>query len=384
MTTITLEDLAAKKAKPAEGLVISDHTFDLNKFTGSELVLTGKGTRGLVFKNQRQVQISFKDLVIDNASTGVTLKFDAISNQVLVSAVNAKLYGKSGNLASQMIYFVGTWSNVEIGGFEIDQRRNSNPGSTTTGACVQLQGVKSSSHNLGNVRIYQMVLRNTGDEGTYANHYGYDGGYAQGENLLVDDVKVFNSGRDFNQQWGFRNVTYRNCYGENGGLESDPNHCSALSMNGNTENLLIENCEFKNVAQLVYSGLPTNKIKALFTGVKYTQGTHSGTRNNQSAYLKGAGEYVFKNCVIDAPNVKIAAITADKCDVILIGESNKIVAPKVSREFEPATVTTFIPPPEITVSTQDLEVVTLTDYMGNVTTKYFTVIDGVRTEVKIS
>lgn len=337
---INLVDLQNKKVKGSEGVLISDNKIDLSKFTGSELILTGKYTKGLLLILRPQIQVTFKDAVIDNAGTNETIELGGTYDQVkLWGDGSTKLFGKVGNSASQLIFFKGIWSNIEVGGFEMDQRRDNKTKSTVTGACLQFEGVLKAGHNLGNVHVHDMIMYNTGDEGDYINHFGLDGGYVTGENLLVENVSVFGSGRDLNQQWGFRNVIYRNCYGENGGKEADSNHCSALSLNGYTETLLVENCEFKNVAQLIYSGSPApgKSIKAVISNVKYTQGTHAGERNNSSLYLKGPGEYLLKGNVIDAPNVKEAAITADGCKVIVEGD-NQITAPRLARIFNSGTV----------------------------------------------
>lgn len=387
---ISLEDLAAKRVKSTPQVGISDHTITLtNAPKDHELIFTGKGTRGLVFKDAKG-KIIFRGVTIDNASTSVTLKFDGTYSDIKVDGEGtSKLFGKAGNAASQMIYFQGTWRNIEVCGFEIDQRRNSTPGTSTTGAAVQFAGVLKAGHNLGKVYQHNIIVRNAGDEPFYTNHFEKGSGYAQGDILITEDCEVYNSGRDFFQQWGFKDVTYHNCKGDNGALEADAerNHISALSMNGDTDTLLVENCEFKNIPQLVYSGTPTTKIKALFNGVKYTQGTHPGTRSNQSAYLKGKvlsdpnqrSEYTFKNCVIDAPNNLICAISADKCDVVLIG--NKITSPKVSREFEPASVTVKLPDP-VTVTTHgDLIIETTTTWDGMVSVKYYALIGDVKTEL---
>lgn len=316
---INLVDLANKRVKSTSEVTISDHTITV---TGAappdhELIFTGIGTRGLVIKNAKG-KVIFRDVTIDNASTGVTIKFDGVYSNVKVDGEGTtKLFGKAGNSASQMIYFVGTWSNIEVCGFEIDQRRNNATGSTTTGAALQFAGVLSSTHNLGSVYEHDIIIRNAGDEGNYVNHFDRGSGYAQGEKLLVEDVSVFGSGRDYFQEWGFKNVTYRKCYGENGGKEADSNHCSAFSINGWTENLLIEDCEFKNIAQLIFGGLPQSgkSIDARIYRTRYDQGTHAGARNNQAAYLKGPGKYYFESCEIFAPNVLQAAITADNCSV---------------------------------------------------------------------
>lgn len=318
---INLQDLAAKRVKSAEGLTVSDHTLDLAKFTGSELLFTGTGSRGLVIKNARQVEVNFKDCVIDNAGTGVTVKFDGTTRQISSNGYGStKLFGKAGNSASQMIYFVGVYSDVTIGGFEIDQRRDSKPGSTVTGAACQFAGVlESSLKSLGKITIFNMVIKNAGDEGVYVNHFKkIDGGkvYADGEELLIDNVKVYRSGRDFLQQQGIRNVTISNCYGENGGLEADSNHCSALSMNdGETESISIFNSTFINVGQLAFVGKSNASKKVTFSNVTYDQGTHAGAYSNQAMYLKGNGEYTLNNTKITAPNVKRSIVCADGATV---------------------------------------------------------------------
>jgi hypothetical protein len=364
---INLQDLASKKAKSAEGLMISDHTLDMAKFTGSELIFSGNGVRGLVIKNPKGL-VKFQDCTIDNASTGVTVKFDGVYNGIKVDGSGTtKLFGKAGNSASQMIYFNGTWSNVEVCGFEIDQRRNDATGSTTTGSALQFAGVLNTSHNLGTVQLHDIVIRNAGDEGNYDNHFERGAGYARGNFLIVERVKVFGSGRDFFQQWGFINAVYRDCYGENGGKEANPDHCSALSMNGWTQNLIVENCEFKNVAQLLYSGVPApgETIKAELRNVRYTQGTHAGKLNNQAMYLKGPGKYVLSDCLIDAPNAVIAAITADNCQVEYTG--CQINAKDVDRLFNSGKVTEIAKVIETTCDA----VVKVTTMSGVSTTQYF-------------
>lgn len=335
---IALEDLQRKTARGSEGAVISDNKIDLSKFTGSELVLTGKYTKGINLIARPQIQITFKDAIIDNSLTNPTLKIDGVYDQIKVEGVNAKFYGKAGNAASQMIFFIGTWSNVMVGGFEIDQRRDSKTGSTTTGACVQFAGVLKAGHNLGSVYVHDVVIYNAGDESNYINHFEKGSGYAQGETLYTRNVKVFGSGRDYFQQWGFKNVTYENCYGENGGKEANPDHCSAFSMNGYSESLIIKDCEFKNVAQLLYSGKPESgkTIDAKIYRTRYDQGTHAGNRNNSAAYLKGPGTYHFEECEINAPNVLQAAITADGAQVTYSG--CKINAKDIDRLFNGGTV----------------------------------------------
>lgn len=335
---VTLEDLQNKTARGSEGAVISDNKIDLSKFTGSELVLTGKYTKGIYLIARPQIEVTFKDAIIDNSLTNPTLKIDGVYDQIKVEGINAKFYGKAGNAASQMIFFNGTWSNVEVCGFDLDQRRDNKTGSTVTGSACQFAGVKNINHNLGKVYKHHLIIRNAGDEGSYDNHFALDGGYAQGEEIVVEDCEVYGSGRDFFQQWGFRNAIYRRCYGENGGKEANPDHCSALSMNGYTESLLIEDCEFKNVAQLIYSGKPEpgKTIDAKIYRTRYDQGVHAGNRNNSAAYLKGPGTYYFEQCEINAPNVLQAAITADGSQVTYSG--CKINAKDIDRLFNGGTV----------------------------------------------
>jgi hypothetical protein len=225
---INLEDLAAKRAKSAEGLVISDHSLDLAKFTGSELILSGKGSRGLVLKNQKQVQITFKDFVLDMASTGVAVKFDGITDNISAKGYNAKIFGKAGNAASQLIYFLGVWNDVEIGGFELDQRRNTATGPSVTGASLQFAGVPESALDRekghGWVHIHDMTMRNAGDEAIYCGHFKKirDDGVtmADGFELFVERVTAENIGRDWGQQRGFRTVTFKDCSAKNIGLEA--------------------------------------------------------------------------------------------------------------------------------------------------------------------
>lgn len=377
---ISLEDLYNKKVKPSEGMTVSDNKVDLSKFTGSEVIFTGRYPKGIYLIVRPQIEVAFKNAEIDNGGTNVTLKIDGAYDQFKLTGINAKFFGKAGNAASQMIYFNGTWSNIMVGGFELDQRRNGNPGNTTTGPNLQFAGVFKAGHNLGKVYVYDMIYRNSGDESDYDNYNNGSTGAARGEELLVENCKSYNSGRDVFQQWGFKNVTYKNCYGENAGLEAESNHCSALSMNGGTEVLLVENCEFKNMAQLIYSNYDGKQIKATFNNVKYTQGTHAGARNNQAAYLKGPGEYTFKNCVIDAPSVKEAAITADGCKVI-VESSCKITAPKLSRTFNGGSVIQTNPDPVVVTTHGDLIIETTTTWEGLISVKYFALMGDVKTEL---
>ncbi len=361
------------RQKSAEGLIISDHTFDLAKFKG-ELIFTGKGTRGLVIKNAKDIEIKFQDCVIDNAGTGVVIKFDGRTERVKVNGTNTtKLYGKAGNSQSQMIYFVGTWNDIEVCGFFIDQRRDNKTGTTVTGACCQTQGVLSSTHNLGMVHWHDMVLMNCGDEGFYNNHFQNDGGYCQGKELIVENCRVLGCGRDPFQHWGFDKVTYRGCYGENGNKEADKNHFSCFSLNGDTEELLIENCDFKNVAQLIYCGVPSKNatIKALIRNVTYEQGTHAGSRANQACYLKGPGVYRFENCYINAPAVIYGAFTADGCSVE-VSKNCTVSAPKLFRDaFNGGSYEQITPDPVITKTVGEITIQTTKTWDGLETVQYF-------------
>ncbi len=334
---INLTDLAAKRVKSDQGLTVSDHTLDLSKFTGSELLFTGNGSRGLVIKNSRQVQINFKECVIDNSGTGVTVKFDGTTKQVSVNGFGStKLFGKIGNSASQMIYFQGVYADVTLGGFEIDQRRDGKTGSTVTGAACQFAGVPESSiGSIGKIVIHDMVIRNAGDEGVYVNHFKKSDGkvYADGDELILANVQVFRSGRDFLQQQGMKRVIIENCYGENGGLEADSNHCSALSMNdGATESIDVTNCHFINMGQLAYIGSSKASKKVTFNNVTYDQGTHAGAYSNQAIYFKGSGELFITNSKLVAPNAKRSMICADggtvKWDI-----SSQFIGPRLDYGF---------------------------------------------------
>lgn len=346
---INLQDLAAKRVRSAEGLTVSDHTIDLAKFTGSELIFTGTGSRGLVIKNAKQVQVTFKDAIIDNAGTGVTLKFDGVTQQVSVSGYGAKLFGKSGNSASQMIYFVGVHSDITLSGFEIDQRRDGKSGSTVTGACVQFAGVPESSlKTVGKIYLNDLIIRNAGDEGVYVNHFKKvsDAGVrmADGEELNISSVQVYRSGRDYIQWRGFSKARVTNCYGENGGLEANPDHYSALSINGDTQEFIIENSKFNNVAQLAYVG----SGKGLFTNVIYDQGTHAGSRSNQAIYTKGT--IVLKNTMLIAPYAKRSVVCADGGEVIY-DLSDQFIGPRMDYVFNGGK---FIEQPLITTRTAEV------------------------------
>lgn len=370
---IQLEDVLNKTARGSEGVVISDTKIDLSKFTGSEVVFTGKYSKGLLLVARPQIEVTFRDAYIDNTTENETIEVIGTYNQFkLNGSGSTKLFGKAGNVAPQMIFMRGIWSNLEICGFESDQRRDNKTGWTKTGANCQLAGVLNVNHNLGKVWIHDMIFRNSGDESNYCNNFERGAGYAQGDVLIVENCKSFGSGRDPYQQWGFRNVTYRNCYAENAGKEGDSNHWSGISQNGWCEELLVEDCEFKNMAQLIYSGAPEpgKHIYATFRNVKYDQGTHAGTRANSACYLKGPGKYTFEYCSINAPTAKYAGISMDNgAEVFLLADTNKIVAPDIDRF---GTVQYFTPPPTTEKRTEELTVVETRDYTGTVIeTKYY-------------
>lgn len=352
---IVLEDVARKTARGTDGVVISDNKLDLSKFTGSEVIISGKYAKGLNIIVRPQIQVTFKDVVIDNATTNVTVKIDGTYDQFKLEGINAKLFGKAGNAASQMIFFNGVWSNVSVGGFEIDQRRDNKTGSTTTGAAVQFAGVlESSLKSLGKIALYNIIIKNAGDEGIYVNHFKkVDNGitYADGEELFINNVKVYRSGRDFLQQQGMRNVTINNCYGENGGLESDSNHNSALSMNdGETEFINVINSTFVNVGQLAFVGASKVYKKVNLNNVTYDQGTHAGAYSNQAMYLKGNGEYFIKNSKIIAPNAKRSLICADG-SFVNWDISNTFIGPRMDYSFNKGL---FIEQPLITTRTAEV------------------------------
>lgn len=342
---ITLEDLAKKTVRGSEGATISDNKIDLSKFTGSELVLTGKYTKGILFVMRPQIQVTFKDAIVDNSTTNETIELEGIYDQVMLwGDGSTKLFGKAGNSASQMIFFKGTWSNIAIGGFEVDQRRNSAINSTVTGASLQFAGVPTKSlgeSGNGKVHVYDMIFRNSGDETLYVGHFKKirDDGVemADGVELIVERVKAENMGRDFGQQRGFKKVTFKDCQAKNIGLEAHNDHCSGFSLNdGSTEEILLDNCTIENAKQFVYGGSTTKSIKATIRNSKYIQGTHAGTRANSALYLKGPGQWALENSEINAPNVLQAAITADGSQVTYT--NCKIVAKDIDRLFNGGTV----------------------------------------------
>jgi hypothetical protein len=363
------------RQKSAEGLLISDHTFDCLNFKGS-LVFTGKGTRGVVIKNAHDIEITFKDCVIDNAGTGVMIKLDGRTNNVkLNGSGTTRLFGKAGNAQSQVIYVVGTWSNVEICGFDIDQRRDNSTGSsTTTGACVQTAGVFQAGHNLGTFKLFDMTLRNCGDEGSYNNYNTGTTGAAKGELIIISNVKVLNCGRDPFQTQGFKDVIIEYCYAENAGIEGDKNHCSGMSLNGGHERITVRDSAFVNMAQLVYCGTEGTKVEAIFERVKYIQGKHMGAISNQCAYLKSPGNYHFEDCDFTA-DTKEAILTADG-STITYRNCRFNTPDKIARLFNGGTVKEL---PYVKTYPLTIEV-TETTISGITTKKYF--LDGVEVVLK--
>lgn len=368
MTTITLEDLAAKKAKPSEGLVISDHMLDLTKFTGSELRITGKGTKRIGFMNAHGLIST--PCEIDYPGTNNIFKFDGTTKNLKLDGTGGKLLNAAGNSISQAIYFVGVWSDIELCGFYINQRREFVNGVWSSGAAgIQFQGVTKEGHNLGNVYVHDIVGENIGAEGLYGNHFtSNDNGkkYVMGETLTVERVRFNRTGRDPFQQQGFRKVEIKNCSASYGGLQNNTSHCSGLSMNDGpyTESILVKDCAFDNVPQLAYLG--EGPTKALFEGVHYVQG--NAMRVNQSIYSKV--DLTINSSAITAPNVLIAAITADGAQVELVAP-NTITAPKLARSYNGGSVIETIPPPIVKEYTDEIKVVETTTFDGIKTFQYF-------------
>lgn len=368
MTTITLEDLASKKAKPAEGLVISDHMLDLTKFTGSELRITGKGTKRLGFMNAHDVIIS-TPFEIDYPGTNNILKFDGTTNNIQVNGTGGKLANAPGQSISQAIYFVGVHSNIELFGYSINQRRD--PATGMEGAaCIQLAGVVKDGHSLGKVYIHDITGMNIGAEGFYGNHFSSmkDGKpVATGEELKIERVNFKRLGRDGIQQQGFKNVIIKKCTVREAGLQGKSDHCSALSMNDGptTESILVEDSVFEHVPQLAFIG--SGPTKSTFRNVEYNQGTYVGQPVNQAMYLKGI-EHRIENCRITSHEAVRSLICADGSKVLWSIESTLQGGPKMGYAYNGGSFEEFPVVKEGTVP-----ILTETTSTG---TKVFAILDG--------
>src|SRR5688500_18887271 len=102
---IKLEDLAAKRIKSTADISISDHTITFLKPT--QLIITGNGVRGLVFNQTKNCEIIFRNCIIKNGSTGVTIKFNGNFQDSSVKLENSQIYAKPGGSGSQVIYWEG-------------------------------------------------------------------------------------------------------------------------------------------------------------------------------------------------------------------------------------------------------------------------------------
>lgn len=388
--TIILEASKVKVSNPDTSFSISDNTMDWKSVSRTDYTfeLKGNGTRNLVIKNLwgtlNSPAVIDCNFIIRHGGTAPIIKFvNCRYWKVLFGG--SQIYG-SGNNQSQPIFIEGTCKGWEFIGGYINQGRNSQGGETKGGACFQAASAESSSLNASNHNAEYaiqrgIILENCCDEGFYLFKYTGSGTYkpSGAEYALIENCRVVNSGRDPFQGRGIKRFELLNNHAENWGLELETNHISGVSWNAENPSGLIKGNSFINGPQFIFAGTEGIYTKVDIEDNVYEQGTHAGVRSNQACYLKGPGEYILKNNVIKAPNVKLAALTADGCRIV-VESTNVITAPTLYRTFNNGSVTQPKPPPVTVVTHQDLEVHTTTTWDNVVVIRYFSIVDGVKTE----
>lgn len=387
---ITLEGSKVKVANPDTGFSISDNTMDFKSVarSGYGFEIIGSGTRNLVIKNLwgtlNSPAIIDCNFIIKHGGTAPIIKFvNCRYWKVLFGS--SQIYG-SGNNQSQPIFIEGPCKGWEFIGGYINQGRGSQAGGTNGGACFQAASAESSSLNASNHNAEYaiqrgMILENCCDEGFYLFKYTGTGAHkpSGSEYVLIENCTVINSGRDPFQGRGIKRFEIINNSAENWGLECEPNHISGVSWNAENPSGLIKGNRFIKGPQFIFAGTEGIYTKVDIEDNVYEQGNHAGVRSNQACYLKGPGEYIFKNNVINCPSVKQAALTADGCKIV-VEHDNVITAPTLYRTFNNGLVTQPKPPPVTVVTRGDLEIHTTTTWDNIVTIRYFSYINGIKTE----
>lgn len=325
---IDLNLLADKKVKSTTYYSVSDNTLDFKGIThsGYWVKFTGTYSRSLHIKNFIGGELIF-EATVTTSTSDKTLKFTDCRDWK-INGEKAFLNG-SGNSSGQMIYVSGKWQNCYLLGFTIDQKRNSNKGSTPGGAAVQFESYSDPSFSHGKLVIDGTRVRNANDEGFYVLYNQPTKAYL--DTLIVINTDVKNSGRDFWQEANVRYSYYENNTGDNGGLEQESNHISGFSLNDGLKEVRLENNRVTNIPQFIYSGTTTGK---LFTvNNTYIQGT-SAIIANQSIYTKSST--LLQGDSIIAPKVLIAAIAQDKAQVTYMRLT--VVAPKLFRYTTPKPI----------------------------------------------
>jgi hypothetical protein len=382
-------DLSKIGTVKSSEITISDNAFDgknvIRPDFGIEFV--GTGTRNLVFRNLRgtesnPVHIIFKDTVHNHSGTTNVLKFAGGCQHILLDFGNSKFYG-SGNNQSQMLFIEGAWNKgFRINGGYFNQGRNSVKGTTGGGSLFQIASSQTTECNKNNHDFEYLIVtglqgENACDEFMYINKYTSkpeNGIYPTGcEYVQLVKCGVKKTGRDFFQGQGIKDWYLEECYGEVGGLEQEPNHISAISSNGANEFVSIGHCNFKTIPQLMFGATEGKPGKVVVTGTNYQQGVNAIV-SNQAVYLRSDKvlyEAEFKECNIEAPNVKAGVFMADGAKINVYKDC-EIVGPKLFRDpFNGGSYSEITPEPIVEKETAQIEVVRTTEWGQATTTQYF-------------
>jgi hypothetical protein len=375
------------KVKSSE-ITIVDNAFDGKNVVRPDfgIEFIGTGTRNLVFRNIRgtesnPVHILFKDITHRHSGTANVLKFSGGCQHIKLSFGQSKFYG-SGNNQSQMIFIDGPWNKgFKIDGGYFNQGRNLVKGLTGGGSLFQITSSQTTECNRNNHDFDYLIVtglqgENANDEFMYIDKYTskpVNGIYPTGcEYVELVRCGVKKSGRDYFQGQGIKDWRIEECYGEDGGLEQEPNHVSAISSNGANEFLSVIGCNFKNIPQLIFGATEGKPGKVVVSDTNYTQGTNAVV-SNQAVYLRGDKvpySAEFKNCNINAPLVKEAVFSADGA-TIEVSKNCTITGPKLSRVFNGGIVKEITPDPVVTTENITIQRKTTTTYDGLSTIQYF-------------
>jgi hypothetical protein len=383
---IKLESLAAKTEKSDAELLISDHTIDGRSITksGYELVITGIGSRGLVFKNfhgssgKDPVRIIFRNAFITMSSNSVVIKMNANDWYVDLVCDNCKLTALPGGGASQVIYWEGDFNKgARVIGFDIDQGRPIKTMETSGGSAIQFAGAYSSRCNVTNWPGYEYIdiiktkVRGANDEVAYIGHNNITDGYGPVKTgvVTIEDLDGDGSGRECIQITNSDSSFIRRAKCRNASLEKDNLHWSSLSLNEANKYVLVEDSYFEGAAQPVFAGALKVSGSTTFRNNTFIQRTDYTAPS--ALYLKGTDKYTYtlENNTITAATI---AITADGSPVSLIADSNTITATTLKRIFNAGSVFNYTPPPTTTKTVGELIIIETRDYTGKVIeTKYY-------------
>lgn len=318
---IRLEDLPAKRIKSNTDFQVSDHTITFLK--PCELVISGKGTRGLVFNKTKECRIIFRDAVINMSSDGVAIKANGGFQDSSIEFENSQIYAKPGGVGSQIIYFIGEFNKnmtviMDDRSF-LDGGRTDAPGDTKGGAAFQVASSYTAACNATNWSMGyfrgNLNIRRANDEGGYWGYYAMTVKDVSYPPTGFDEVDILGmtvegSGREYAQITNSKKVRINKLTGRAGSLEKHNDHWSGISINGGCPDVEISNCDIREVAQPIYFG--SYGVK----GYAVIRDCHLEQRKDYYApsavYLKGPIDYLLENNKIIP--VKIA-VTADAAEV---------------------------------------------------------------------